>query len=249
MQNVNIRTLGLSVRVLFTGYLTVVALGYMMALFQILMTHGMADGKFGLSVEDIVYSYYGDRTGTLLETKLNGSMMDMVDTEERFQLIQWARDGATLENYESSGAKTIVEDYCVGCHAGEGPGPGNFENDEEFLETTETNTGATLAALTRVSHIHIFGIAFVFMFVGLIFSMTTGLPRKWKATLIAMPYVFLVGDIASWWITKYTPSAAWLVIFVGAGMAASFAMMWAWSLYQMWLAPEEKVTGSGWMDD
>lgn len=249
MQNVNIRSLGLSVRVLFTGYLTVVALGYMMALIQILMTHGMADGKFGLSVDDIVYSYYGDRTGTLLETKLNGSMMDMVDTEERFFLIQWARDGATLENYESSGAKEIVQDYCVGCHNPDGPGPRNFEVDEEFLATTETDTGATLSALVRVSHIHIFGIAFVFMFVGLIFSLTTGLPKLVKSTLIAMPYVFLVGDIASWWITKYTPSAAWLVIFVGVGMALSFAIMWVWSFWQMWLAPKDSVTGSGWIDD
>lgn len=46
-------------KVLFTGYLTAVAIGYLFALIQILFTHGMADGKFGLSIDDIVYSYYG----------------------------------------------------------------------------------------------------------------------------------------------------------------------------------------------
>jgi len=34
---------------------------YLLALAQILFTHGMADGKVGLSIEDIVYSYYGNR--------------------------------------------------------------------------------------------------------------------------------------------------------------------------------------------
>jgi len=56
------------VKILFTGYLTTVAIGYFFALIQILFTHGMADGKFGLSIDDIVYSYYGNRSGTVLET-------------------------------------------------------------------------------------------------------------------------------------------------------------------------------------
>ena len=64
------------IKVLFTGYLCTVGIGYLFALIQILFTHGMADGKFGLSVDDIVYSYYGNRSGTVLEQKLNGSMKD-----------------------------------------------------------------------------------------------------------------------------------------------------------------------------
>ena len=39
------------IKVLFTGYLCTVGIGYMFALIQILFTHGMADGKFGLSVD------------------------------------------------------------------------------------------------------------------------------------------------------------------------------------------------------
>jgi hypothetical protein len=70
----NLANLGISVKMLFSGYLTVVGVGYVMALIQILFTHGMADSKFGLSINDIVYSYYGNRSGSLLEGKLNGSM-------------------------------------------------------------------------------------------------------------------------------------------------------------------------------
>ena len=81
-------------KVLFTGYLTTVAIGYLFALIQILFTHGMADGKFGLSIDDIVYSYYGNRSGTVLEKKLNGSMKDKATEQENFTIMQWVRDGA-----------------------------------------------------------------------------------------------------------------------------------------------------------
>ena len=79
-------------KVLFTGYLCAVAIGYLFALIQILFTHGMADGKFGLSVDDIVYSYYGNRSGTALEIKLNGSMKVNASEQERFAIMKWVRD-------------------------------------------------------------------------------------------------------------------------------------------------------------
>ena len=70
------------IKVLFTGYLCTVGIGYLFALIQILFTHGMADGKFGLSVDDIVYSYYGNRSGTVLEQKLNGSMKNNASEQQ-----------------------------------------------------------------------------------------------------------------------------------------------------------------------
>lgn len=59
-----------ALRALFTGYLIVIGIGLLMSFVQILLTHGMADGRFGLSVTDIVYSYYGNREGSRLEAKL-----------------------------------------------------------------------------------------------------------------------------------------------------------------------------------
>jgi len=61
-----------------------------MAGLQIMLTHGMADGKPGLSLDDIVYSYYGDRTGSKLEGKLNGSMKEMGTPEARLDIIKYA---------------------------------------------------------------------------------------------------------------------------------------------------------------
>lgn len=233
-KNANLISFGTSIKLLFTGYLTTVAAGYLMALIQILFTHGMADGKLGLSLDDIVYSYYGNRSGTVLESKLNGSMKANAPDQERFKLIQWARDGGDEAAYKHS-IKGIVEKNCTLCHNADAGGLPDFSKYENLKKTTESNQGATFQSLTRVSHIHLFGISFIFMFVGIIFSFSTNVPRKFKYTAIIMPYLFLLIDIASWWLTKLNPNFALLVIFAGAGMGLSFAFMWCVSIYQMWI--------------
>ena len=229
----SLKNLDTPVKVLFTGYLTTVAVGYLVALIQILFTHGMADGKFGLSLDDIVYSYYGNRSGTVMETKLNGSMKDNASEQERFIIMQWVRDGAEQDEYAESGAEKVIQERCVMCHNKESSLP-NF-NDFNALEAlTQQDEGATFGSLTRVSHIHLFGISFIFMFVGLIFSFAETSTVKYKSIAIGMPYLFLLVDILSWWLTKLHPMFAILVVLAGAGMAISFAFMWTVSVLEMW---------------
>jgi hypothetical protein len=230
----NLISFGTSIKLLFTGYLSAIAVGYLMALIQILFTHGMADGKFGLSLNDIVYSYYGDRSGSVLESKLNGSMKYNAPDEDRFRIIQWVRDGATEPEYRAQ-IEPIIQRNCVMCHnAGAGSLP-DFSKFENLKKLSESSEGATFQSLTRLSHIHLFGISFIFMFVGLIFCFSTGVPRRYKYPAIVMPYLFLLIDIASWWLTKLNPHFAWLVIVAGAGLGLSFAFMWTVSMYQMWI--------------
>ena len=228
-----LKNLDIPVKVLFTGYLTSVAVGYLFALIQILFTHGMADGKFGLSIDDIVYSYYGNRSGTVLETKLNGSMKENASEQERFVIMQWVRDGAEEDDFADSGAKKVIEERCVMCHSKDAPVP-DFTDFKVLKELTHEDEGATFSSLTRVSHIHLFGISFIFMFVGLIFSFAETTTVKYKSIAIGMPYIFLLVDILSWWLTKLHPMFAILVILAGAGMAMSFAFMWTVSVLEMW---------------
>ncbi|WP_428355714.1 hypothetical protein [Methyloprofundus sp.] len=222
------------VKILFTGYLTTVAIGYLFALIQILFTHGMADGKFGLSIDDIVYSYYGNRSGTVLETKLNGSMKDKATEQERFALMQWVRDGALEKEYTSLKPQKIIEAKCQMCHNEGASGIPDFTEFENIKELAKQDEGATFASLTRVSHIHLFGISFIFMFVGLIFSFSTTASSFYKSIAIGMPYAFLIVDILSWWLTKLSPMFASLIMVAGTGMGASFAFMWVVSLKEMW---------------
>lgn len=231
------------IKVLFSGYLITVGIGYMFALIQILLTHGMADGKFGLSVDDIVYSYYGNRSGTVLEQQLNGAMKENASEQQRFDIIQWVRDGADIDDYKADGIEKIIQERCVMCHNKEASGLPNFNDFAQLKALTTQDEGATLASLTRGSHIHMFGISFIFMFVGIIFSFAETTSIKYKCIAVGMPYAFLIADILSWWLTKFFPMFAWLVIFAGMGMAVSFMFMWVTSILEMWLYKPVYVDG------
>jgi hypothetical protein len=94
--------------------------------------------------------------------------------------------------------------------------------------------GVSVAALTRVSHIHLFGISFIFLFVGWIFAMAE-YPKDWKLILISTPFAFLIMDVLSWWLTKYIPGFAWLTMIGGFGYSLASTVMIFTSLVQMWL--------------
>jgi hypothetical protein len=205
----------------------------------------MADGKLGLSIDDIVYSYYGNRSGTVLETKLNGSMKDNASAQERFDMIEWVRKGADESDYKDDGIEKIVQARCVMCHNEAASGLPNFNDFAQLKALTTQDSGATFASLTRVSHIHLFGISFIFMFVGLIFSFAETTKMQYKCVAIGMPYAFLIADILSWWLTKIHPMFAWLVIFAGMGMAVSFMFMWATSILEMWAFKRVFEQGAG----
>ncbi|MCF6230194.1 MAG: elongation factor-1 alpha [Gammaproteobacteria bacterium] len=231
----NLPSLGLSIRMLFTGFLLAAGFGLLMAGGQILLTHGMADGKLGLSVDDIVYSYYGNRNNSRLEAKLNGSMKDMASPEVRLELIKWARNGAPVAGWDSH-IGSLMQANCVQCHSAV-PGLPDFTRLDAAQEVAKVDEGADISSLTRVSHIHLFGISFIFFFVGLIFSLSVGIPRWLKVTVILTPFAFLILDVISWWLTKFTPGFAWLTIIGGFGYTAASGYMWVVSLYQMWVLP------------
>ena len=231
----NLPSLSIPVKALFTGYLMVVGLGLLMAGAQIMQTHGMADGKFGLSMDDIVYSYYGNREGSKLENKLNGSMKDKATPEENLVLIKWARNGADEQQWAQT-IKPIVDQRCAVCHVHIESLP-NVTDYKIMQKIAEVDHGAETSALTRVSHIHLFGISFIFFFVGFIFSLAVGFKPWVKAAIIFVPFAFLVLDVSAWWLTKYQPGFAYLVIIGGFGYSVASAIMIFTSLYQMWIMP------------
>ncbi len=230
-----LRSLPLPVKSLFSAFLVIMAVAYTIALIQILLTHGMADGRFGLSLEDIVYSYYGNRSGSRLELMLNGPMKPFAPPQERFKIIEWVRQGADRETFERE-IRPIFERRCFSCHSKEGPGP-DLTSFEALRKRAEVDMGITLQSLVRVTHVHLFGIAFIFMLTGMVFCFSSVVDDTTKTVVVALPFFFQLLDIASWWLTKMSPYFAWLVIFGGTGMGMVFAFIWTVSMYEMWLAP------------
>jgi hypothetical protein len=59
--------------------------------------------------------------------------------------------------------------------------------------------------------------------------------------IIVLPFLTILTDIFSWYLTKWFPAFAWFIIASGALMGLSFTVQWVVSMWQMWfykLPPE-----------
>ena len=236
--------LPLSMRTLFTGALLVIGMGYMFGLIYVYAQDAGRDGKPGLSVDDIIISYSGSSEGTKLEAALQGPMSSMLPAGDSAEIITWIKDGADKTVYETT-VQPIVEQNCLDCHDGSNPHLSNLDGFENISILVAQDTGASLHTLVRVSHIHLFGMTFIFFILGFIFSHAFIRPIWLKSLVVLTPFVCIVADVSSWYFTKiYTPFA-WVVLVAGGLMGASFAFMWITSMYQMWFyKPPEWVDGT-----
>jgi hypothetical protein len=225
--------LPISMRVLFTGTLLAIGMGYMFALIYVYASDAGRDGNPALTVEDIVISYSGSAEGTRLEAALQGPMSAMLSAGDRVEVEKWIRDGAARDEYESVVQPIIVQN-CLDCHDGGNPHLDNLDGFDNVKLTVEQDTGADLYTLVRVSHIHLFGVTFIFFIMGFIFSHAFVRPVWFKSLIIFLPFLCIAADVSSWYFTKLFAGFAWVVMISGGVMAASFAFMWFVSMYQMW---------------
>ncbi len=225
--------LPLSMRTLFTATLIVLGIAYLFAMIQIYDVHAGRDGKPGLSAEDIAIAYSGSKTATKLELALSGPMSGMLPADERATIIGWVHRGLDKAEYDAS-IKPIIERRCLACHDGSNPHIVNLNSYEDLSNVAQIDTGMSLSTLVRVSHIHMFGITFIFFIMGLIFSHAYVRPVWFKSTVIALPFLSIVIDIGSWYLTKINTAFAWAVIIGGGLMGLSFAIQWLVSMYQIW---------------
>jgi len=223
----------LSRRTLFTCTLLVLGLGYLFAMIHIFNSHAGRDGKPGLSIEDVAIAYSGQKDATKLEAAMMGPMSGMLPTNERGDIIGWVRRGLDEREYGER-IKPIFDKRCVACHDGSNPHIPNLNGYHEVSEEAQIDTGMDIFTLVRVSHIHLFGLTFIFFIMGLIFSHAFFRPVWVKSVVIGMPFLAIVLDIASWYLTKLHPGFALIVIGAGGLMGISFAFQWVVSMYQMW---------------
>ena len=169
--------------------------------------------------------YAGSGTGSILESALNGPMATMAPPDEKAILLNWVKEGATRSAYEST-IKPIIDKRCMSCHDGSNPNIPNLTGFDNLHKVTALNTGASIATLVRDSHIHFFGLSFIFFIVGLIFSHAYVRPIWFKCAVIALPFLGILVDVSSWYMIKVFHPFAWAEIAAGALMAACFAVMW-----------------------
>ncbi|OFX13026.1 MAG: hypothetical protein A2516_05255 [Alphaproteobacteria bacterium RIFOXYD12_FULL_60_8] len=226
------RELPPSMRVLYTGSLILLGIGYCFAMIHVFTSHAGRDGNPGLSVDDLVIAYSGSQDASRLEVALNGPMSDKLDVQEKANIVAWVHNGAKSEEWDQ--VQGIFADRCSMCHSEHNPHLPAMEAYEDVARLAEKDQGADIFTLIRVSHIHLFGITFIFFIMGLIFSHAFVRPVWFKEVVVAVPFVAIIADIASWYLTKLWPPFAWMVMISGALMGFSFAFQWVISFYQIW---------------
>jgi hypothetical protein len=233
------KDISISERILNTVFLLTIGLGYLAALANMYYTHQGLDGKAGLSVEDVVISYYGSTTQTRLGTAVKGIMAPNLKIKsDQDVILRWIHGGATESGYNENIAPILNRD-CIMCHTPSiNPSLPNLTNYEGVSEVAHGG-GATIPTLVRVSHIHLFGIAFILFFIGKIFLLCE-INIYVKRVAMVVPFAAMLLDVVSWFITKSIPGFAYVVIASGALMGISMGIQILLSIYQMWFFSEKE---------
>jgi len=226
-----------SQRVLYTATLLVLGLGYLFALIYLYHTYaGRAGGNpMLLTYQDLVVAYSGSGKGSRLESALRGPMSSMLPPDEVTAVIAWVQDGAKRAGYDKD-IKPMLDKRCMSCHDGSNPHLPNLSGYDNLKKVTEQDTGADVFTLVRVSHIHLFGLTFIFFIMGLMYSHAYVRPVWFKCVVVAVPFVAVVVDVSSWYFTKLYHPFALVVMLAGGLMGLCFAFMWVTTMYQLWFS-------------
>lgn len=233
----------LSEKFLYTAFLLLVGLGYLMAMGYLYVSKEYNDKQAGLSVDDVATGYYGNRSGTRLETAIRGPMAGFIEEKERSVIVAWLKDGAQENAFEKD-IKPILEKDCLGCHSKEsGQNLIDFSTYQGLSEVAQVDKGMSVASLLKVSHIHFFGISLLLFALGLIFIQSE-MNVVLKRVLILLPMVAVFVDIAAWFLTKWDSHYALVVVVAGATLGLSMALQILISLYQIWFLKRPSPTGN-----
>jgi len=235
---VSLRSLPIAFRALFSSFLILIGVGYLMALSYMYLVVIEPHQQMGESlVAGISDEYHGSPNGqTLLESALMGPMASHISVADRASVLQWVHDGAKAQDYPQV-APIFAED-CVGCHMADALSIPPLTSFGAVQKVAKTDTGTSIADLAEVSHIHLFGISIIFLLTGAIFALSET-PIWARVTLVVVPYLSILMDIGSWWFTKYVDPAffAYVVVAGGACMGLALAGQIVIALWEMWIEP------------
>jgi hypothetical protein len=227
------KDISVSERILNTVFLLTIGLGYIVALTNLYYTQQARDGKPGLSIDDVMINYHGSNNQTRLGSAIQGVMEpNLKFKSDKDVILRWIHNGADEPEYNEKIAPILNRD-CILCHSPSvNPSLPDLTNYKGVAQVAHAG-GATLPTLIRVSHIHLFGIAFILFFVGKIFLLCD-LNAIFKRVAVVIPFVAMLMDVLSWFITKSIPSFAYVVVASGALMGISMGLQILLSIYQMW---------------
>ena len=251
--------LNLAWKLLISMFLVVLSSGFAVAHNYLDYTTEMVDGNPGLTMDDITYQFYGDRTNTVLKKQVLGGMKKFFqedrdltkltpeDEADIAAVIAWNDAGAkeeqfwNVKNHSDTVPKYIINildrNNCLGCH-----GEGGKKFKDSPLDTfagiskfTKGDEGIDKGRLLMLSHVHLLGMGMMFLLSGAAVAMTA-FPMGLRCLVICLGLGSVLLDIGGWWAVKHggAPFAP-IVMAGGMLMAASFGASILAAFYDMWL--------------
>ena len=236
-----LRALALPGRLLVTLFLLGASAGLAAGEFNILASHADADGRPGLSMEDLRRTFHGRPGWTLLASKVDGGSMEKhaAVPSERKALLDWAKAGARREDFDA--ARKVMDLRCVKCHS-----PGGEKEESPFAEAREAGArwdlvaayakpdhGMSTAARTTTTHAHLFAMSTLYALLGAVFLLTNT-RRGVKAVAVSLPFLGMFVDIGSWWLALLSPAFVYTIMTGGAMVAAGTLVLVLRPLWEMW---------------
>jgi len=230
----HLRDLPLTFRALFTSFLMLIGSAYLMAMAYMFLAIIEPHQKMGMGlVQGIEVKYHGRPDSSRLESALRGPMASNIDPPDRDRVLEWVHNGALESDYPK--IKPILDSRCATCHSAQSGMPiPPIDSYAAVQKLAETDQGPTITDLARVSHVHLFGISIFFLLTGAIFALSR-ITAWLRVTIVVLPYLAIIADIGSWWLTKFFPIFGVVVVIGGALMATSFGLQVGISLWEMWL--------------
>ncbi len=234
------KNISISEKILNTCFLLTIGIGYLVALANMYYTHQGHDGKAGLSIDDLMINYHGSPDQTRLGSAIKGIMeVNLKYKSDKDVILKWIQNGAAEPEYNDHIAPILDRD-CTTCHSPAiNPSLPNLTHYSGVAEVAHAG-GASLPFLIRVSHIHLFGIAFILFFTGKLFILCD-MNVVVKRIVVGIPFAAMLLDVMSWFVTKAIPEFAYVVVASGALMGICMGLQILVSIFQMWFYNADKA--------
>lgn len=258
-----LHALELPFKLLISGFLIVLSSGFAVGELYLQHTTSMADGKPGLSMDDVTFTFHGDETKTTLKKQILGPMRkyfaeggveknikpeDIADIDA---VIKWNDNGHPEEGYwnlseqdktkDKKAVFKILDNHnCYDCHSADATMKGNKKDSplDTFAGVSKflkPDTGMDKGRLLSISHVHLLGMGMMFLLVGAAVGLTL-FSRRVRSVLIVAGLASVLLDIFGWWFVKWfgAPLAP-MVMFSGALMPLVFFIDVVLCFYDMWI--------------
>lgn len=123
-------TIPAGARVMLTVFLAIVGTGYLVALANIYHSHAMADGRAGLSLDDVRAVYSGldlsrranEEIPSRMLTMLRGAMRQYVSDDDDYTVLEtWLKSGGAKADLNAGESRRtperVIIRHCMRCHA------------------------------------------------------------------------------------------------------------------------------------